>query len=163
MKEQIRTIGLYQPFGSLMLPDYNKLETRWTREGHTAPFPLGKYLIYTTKTPADIPAMVEWCGIGLAAGINELMATEKTIHYNGYALGLAELIERRDLKEEDQNTYIRFVGRKTEIIKGKEVVKTQRALKFVNVQRIEPFKWNYGKQGVGFVPESELSKIKILE
>ena len=44
---KIRTLGFYQPFGSLML--HGKIETRWVRKGKKPPFPLGKYIFYTTQ------------------------------------------------------------------------------------------------------------------
>lgn len=45
----IRTLGLYQPYATLMMPPYNKIETRWVKAGKKPPFPLGQYLIYSTK------------------------------------------------------------------------------------------------------------------
>ncbi len=162
MSRVIRTIGLYQPFGSLMLPEYGKVETRWIREGRKPPFPEGEYLIYTTKKPVDIPTMIEWCGVQEVSRINELLLNEPTIHYNGYAIAKAYLSAKWELKQEDQNTYVKFTGRKTEIIKGEPVVKIQWALKAENVQRIQPFKWKHGKQGVGIVPVEELENIKVL-
>lgn len=47
--DPIRTLGLYQPFATLMMPPYNKDETRWVKSGRKPPFPLGIYMIYSTK------------------------------------------------------------------------------------------------------------------
>jgi hypothetical protein len=160
--DKIRSIGLYQPFGSLMLPEYNKLETRWVREGRVPSFPLGKYLIYTTKRGCNMEQMYDWCGEEGAKLMFTTMENESTVHYNGYALGVAELVDKWVLKPEDQNTYIKFIGRKVEIIEGKEVVKIQWALKFASVERIKPFRWKHGKQGVGIVPVEEIKNIEVL-
>lgn len=44
---KIRTLGFYQPFGTLML--HGKIETRWVKVGKKPPFPEGKYLFYSTQ------------------------------------------------------------------------------------------------------------------
>lgn len=46
-KTDIRTLGMYQPFAELML--HGKIETRWRMVSRKIPFPLGKYLIYSTQ------------------------------------------------------------------------------------------------------------------
>ncbi len=154
---KIRTLGFYQPFGSLML--YDKIETRWVRENKKPPFPLGKYLFYTTKKPCDEKTMLEWCGPKMYKEILELMEGERTWPLNGYAIGIGDLIKIKPLEiEEESKAFVKFAGIKTEV----SINKVQWGLHFENVQGIEPFEWKYGKQGIGFVPESEIDKIKIV-
>ena len=154
-----RTIGLYQPFASLML--HGKIETRWIREGKKPPFPKGKYLFYSTQKRCDDSTLLSWSGSEKAALIYELMQHEPTVKLGGYAIGIGNLVDVRLLLPNDANTFIKFVGKKTELIKDEQVTKVQWALFFENVQRIEPFIWVHGKQGVGYVPPIELPKIKI--
>ena len=162
-KRIIRTLGFYQPFGTLMLPPYNKIETRWVREGKKPPFPAGKYLFYTTQKPCDSDTLLSWAGKAIVDTISNLFCDEPTKLLFGYAIGIADLVNVRLLTPEDQDkAFVQFVGRKTEVIDEKEVVKVQWALVCENVQRIEPFEWKFGKQGVGLVPESEISKIRIV-
>lgn len=156
--ETIRTLGFFQPFGDLMLE--GKTETRWVRENRKPPFPLGKYLFYSTKVPCSNVDLFQWCGPEIMHDINNAISKNPP-PLNGYAIGIGELTEVKLLTADVQKTFVKFVGRKTEIIKGKEVTKVQWGLHFKNVQRIEPFEWKFGKQGVGLVPESELGKIKI--
>lgn len=155
--EVIRTLGFYEPFGSLML--HGKIETRWVREGRRPPFPLGKYLLYTTKNPVSSIDLFEWCGVEIRCLIQNTMLS--TPYINGSALAIGELVDIRLLTPEDEErAFVKYVGRKTFIINGKQVPKIQWALVFKNVKRIEPFKWEYGKQGTGFVPEKVIPLIK---
>ncbi len=156
MNEVYRTVGLYQPFASLML--FDKLETRWVREGRKPAFPEGEYLIYSTQKPCEASKIYEWSGPELLYNISRILLNEPTRQYNGFVIGKATLVGKWILRPEDENTYIKFIGRKTFEIEGKQVVKVQWALKFVNVQRVEPFPIK-GKQGVGIY---DGPKIKLL-
>ncbi len=171
--QKIRTLGFYQPFSSLMLPPYDKIETRWVRKGKKPPFPLGKYLFYTTLKPCDNPTLIEWSGADVVDNIIHMFRDEPTKSLYGYAIGIADLVEIKLLAPEDEPmAFVKFVGEKEDILfKEKDVLKrleiskvfkVQWGMHFTNRQRIEPFKWEFGKQGVGFVPESELCKIKII-
>lgn len=159
--DRMRSLGFYQPFGELML--YDKTETRWVRDGKKPPFPLGRYLFYTAKKELEDEVMDEWCGHEIFH--NEILATlpvlppEKNHLLRGYAIATAELVEIFKLGPNDKKTFVKYVGTKTETIKGKEVTKVQWGLRFENVQAIVPFEWRFGKQGIGFVPDSELPKI----
>ncbi len=159
--KKIRTLGFYQPFGTLMLHD--KIETRWIRRFRSPPFPLGKYLFYTTQKYCDDATLLEWCGDEIMMSIAKEVLDDETRILSGYAIAVGELCEVKMLeKSEEEKSFVKFVGRKTEIIKGEEVTKIQWGLHFKSVQRIQPFKWKFGKQGIGFVPDSELNKIKII-
>lgn len=156
--EVIRTLGFYEPFGSLML--HGKIETRWVREGRKPPFPLGRYLFYTTKEPCDPTDQRDWCGEYLMMRITKTLVKQGGFN-NGMALGIGELVEIRLLTPEDEEqAFVKYVGRKVFTIKGEDVHKIQWALVFKDVKRIESFKWEYGKQGTGFVPDEIIPLIK---
>lgn len=157
---KIRTLGFYQPFGTLML--HGKIETRWVREGRNPPFPLGKYLFYTTQKSCDDATLLEWCGEEIMMSIVKEVLNDETRTLSGYAIAVGDLWKTEQLKKpEEAKSFVKFIGNKTFETKEGWDAKTQWGLHFENVKRIEPFKWNFGKQGVGFVPESELNKIKI--
>lgn len=152
-KEKIRTLGFYQPFGSLMF--HGKIETRWIRKGKKPPFPLGKYVLYTTKKDCSLDQLIEWSGPETINRIDDILYSDDHKDLNGVALGVADLVEVRLLTIEDEaKSFVKFVGEKTEVLNGVEVTKVQWALIFKNVKRLaSPVFWNYGKQGVGFLPE----------
>ena len=154
-EERIRTIGLYSPFARLMLHD--KVETRWVKKNKKPPFPLGKYLIYATKKSYTRWEMYHISGERHLSWIYDIY---KRLGYMwemdaGYALCVGELIALYSMTPEDEPfTYVKYKEDENSILW---------CLKFKDVKGIEPFRWKYGKQGVGFVPDSELSKIKIIE
>ncbi len=149
---KIRTLGFYQPFGSLML--HGKIETRWVRKGKKPPFPLGKYLFYTTQKSWDLFTLYEWCGPQIMLNINSTLQDDKTKKLKEVALGIGDLVEVRPLTIADQPlAFVKYIGEKYEFINGIEVEKVQWALIFKNVQPISPFEFKDGKQGVGFLRE----------
>src|SRR5712675_443943 len=162
--EIIRTLGFYQPFCSLMLPPYDKVETRWVRVGRKVPFVMGKYLFYSTKKPCGTEDFYNWCGNELVNLINTLLSNEDTVKLDGYAIAIAQL-RKIDLmtKNDEKRCFVECVGswyRKDK--NGTEHEYKQVCLFFEDVQRIEPFEFNFGKQGIGHLPLSEYEKIKIL-
>lgn len=157
--EKIRTLGFYEPFGSLML--HNKVETRWVRKGKKPPFPLSKYLFYTTQQPCSNKDVFDWCGLEIMLSISETLGTNKKSELNGFAIAVGELVEVRPLTKEDEGkAFVKFIGEKTEVIKGEKITKVQWALIFKDVKPITPFRWEHGKQGVGFLPEHLYSKLQ---
>lgn len=160
-ESKFRTLGFYEPFGSLMLCD--KIETRWVRKNKKPPFPIGKYLFYTTQKDCNNMTLFNWCGAEIMLSISEALGTNKKPTLLGYAIAIGELVEVSVLKPTDKNTFVKFIGKEVRKDKnGKEHTYIQWGLHFKNVKKIEPFEWNFGKQGVGFVPYSELEKIKII-
>lgn len=150
--EKVRTLGFYQPFGSLMI--HGKIETRWVREGKKPPFPLGMYLFYTTKESANGLKLMDWCGPEIIDIITHRLCGEETCSMNGYAIAVGELINVRHLKKEDEPlAFVKYQGSKI-LYDGNGKILTQRqwALIFENVKTIKPFKYEFGKQGVGFLP-----------
>lgn len=155
---KIRTLGFYQPFGSLML--HGKIETRWVRKGKKPPFPLGKYIFYTTQKACDTFTLFQWCGAEIILSITNTLQNDSTKDLKEVALGIGELIEVRPLTKEDEAmAFVKFLGEKTEFIDDVEITKVQWALIFKNVQPFEPFEWKYGKQGVGFLPDELYGKV----
>lgn len=170
MSEILRTLGFYEPFCTLML--HGKIETRWVRAGRKPPFPVGKYLLYTTKQAAGEKTF-DWCTSENIISMNEICKDEKR-NMNGFALCVGELVDMWVMKPEDEGrAFVKFVGEKefavNKTIAGIQtslpvvVKKVQWCLRFKNVQRIIPFEFKFGKQGVGILPDSEKNKIQIHE
>lgn len=151
----IRTLGLYQPFASLMR--HGKLETRWVQAGRKPPFPIGRYLIYSTKQKATWIDLHEWCGNEIIELIRNKIDNDITSSYLGCAMCLADLNDVRLMRPEDEpRAFVKY--KRKEIRGGKDYV--QWILDFVNVQIIEkPFPFPHGKQGIGILSESETEDV----
>lgn len=157
----MRALGFYQPFCSLMLN--GKKETRWVREGKKPPFPEGEYLFYSTIKACDQITLFNWCGRDILLSISKTLDGDISRFRNKTALGVGILVDVRPMVKEDEAlAFVKFQGYKVEVIDGISVTKRQWILDFENVKRIHPFEWEFGKQGVGKVPESELHKIKYI-
>ncbi len=161
--EKIRTLGLYQPYATLMLPPYNKVETRWVIKGRKPPFPLGKYLIYATQkfyTTFEFEAIA---GTELMHKAYKMMRdNEEMLQARiGWALGIGELYKVELMTAEISDRA--FV--KTDVLqcfdeeKGNEYVLW--SLHFKDMKRIMPFRIK-GKQGIGFLSEVDQAKIEYL-
>lgn len=162
--EIIRTLGLYQPFASLMRPPYYKKETRWVRKGKQPPFPKGRYLLYSTQKQCKREDLFEWCGPALLLVIKDTLINEPTKDLNGYALAIADLKEPHPMRSSDEwRSFVKYRGEQERTDRfNRKWIYIQWCLPFVNVSRIEPFEFKFGKQGVGILPPSEHSKIKII-
>lgn len=158
--EKIRTLGLYQPFATLML--YGKIETRWVNYPKKAPFPLGKYLIYSTQRCYDFFEAEQMMGeeVDLAhrhfkTEINYGKGTinpETKDFILGHAICLGDLVHILDpITPDIHHTFVEYMAPCTRRRVG---------LAFENMQRIEPFKFK-GKQGVGILTEEQKKLIKI--
>lgn len=150
-KEVIRTLGFYQPFGSLML--HGKIETRWCRVGRKPSFPLGKYLFYTTQKKCGNGVLFDWCGAEIMSNIIQTLSGELTKFLFGYALCYGTLFSIRPMRLEDEKKcFVKYKGiilRKDK--NGVEHEYQQQCLFFENIERIEPYKFLEGKQGVGIL------------
>lgn len=159
MSEIIRSLGFYQPFGSLML--HGKIETRWVRVNKKPPFPFGKYLFYSTLKACTESQLLDWSGGELTRLIHETLSGENTRVLNGYALAVGDLVGISTLN--DTLRHSAFVESKgSKLVKDKKVAEhiyVQRTLHFDNVKRITPFQFK-GKQGVGILTEEQISKIQ---
>lgn len=147
---EIRTLGFYQPFCSLMF--HGKLETRWVRKRRKPPFPLGQYLFYSTKNKCENPTLYQWCGADIRLTIEETLAGDVTRFMNRTALGVGTLENVRLMTIEDEPlAFVKFIGEQSRIDKhGDENIYVQWILEFKNVTRFDqPFAFIEGKQGIG--------------
>ena len=159
--ERIRTLGIYQPFASLML--HGKIEIRVRRINTKPPFPLGQYLIYSTKKRYSDGDLLPICGNEIRDNIFTVLKNDRTKDLDQTAIAICTLVDVRPLsKSEEDKAFVLFKGIITRLNKNTENSEQfiQYGLHFEKIQPIEPFKWTHGKQGTGFVPETELSKIK---
>lgn len=163
--EKIRTLGLYQPYASLML--HGKIESRWVEEGKKPPFPLGKYLIYSTKKSYSVEEFKHVAGDYYNDARN-IITREETSTLNGYAICMGDLVKREKLGYNqlpkafvDINITMVKMG-KEDIDWYKEIIVDGRqlwGLHFENVKRIKPFEFK-GKQGVGFLSRVDQMRIE---
>jgi hypothetical protein len=158
MQEIIRSLGFYQPFCSLML--HGKKETRWVRVGKKPPFPLGKYVLYSTLKPCSNAQLFDWCGPEIMSSIIDTLKVETTKDANGFALCTGELVNIRPMTVEDEKeAFVLSKGiqvRKDE--EGNENEYMQWILEFENVERINQFYFK-GKQGVGILTDEQKEKL----
>lgn len=162
----IRTLGLYQPFASLML--HGKVETRFIRVGKTPPFKKGKYIIYSTKKRYFDGEIFNISGAYQSNRIEQALRHEPTRRDLQKAICIGDLIEVRPMTEKDEDAaFVEYKGIVKQVKKGEAFLVKQWCLIFENVQRITPFDFkdasgkSLGKQGVGIFPVELYNKIKI--
>lgn len=153
MQEKMHALSWNQPYGTLML--HGKIETR------KKPTKVrGEVLICTCQKPYDAGRLLGIAGEEQLTRMNPY-GDDPTWNLHGYAIGIGELIDCYPMEKKHED--LCFV--KYQEPQFAHTMWPQPSLYlwvFANVQRIEPFVWNFGKQGWGFVPESELPKIQIL-
>lgn len=157
---KIRTLGFWQPYGSLMLN--GKIETRIIEQGKKPPFPLGEYIFYTTQKSTPNPILFDWCGAEIMSSIIDANRNEPTANLHGYAIAKGELTSIRPMTKSDEvRCFIRYFGviEKTDK-QGKKRYYHQQCLIFEDVKRIEPFEFKFGKQGIGIANDEVVMKIK---
>jgi hypothetical protein len=159
---KIRTLGLYQPFASLML--HGKIETRWVPVGKKPPFPLGEYLIYATQKCYSFAQGLDLMGDQQSQALNifktEFDLGEKgTINpttrrlITGHAICIGNLVSIIDpILPSTKNTFVEYIA---------PCSRRRVGLVFENMKRIEPFPFK-GKQGIGFLSEEDQAKIKFI-
>jgi len=160
-EETIRTLGLYQPYATLML--HGKIETRWVYHTKKAPFPLGKYLIYSTKKAYSVGEFRSIAGDHYPEAERTFM-DDPTIQLNGYALGIGDLIKVEPLSgwEATLRTFVDPDMRQVESIDPFTIdSRVLWGLYFENMRRIKPFPFK-GKQGIGFLTKEQKQLIKFL-
>lgn len=152
-------MGYYQPFCSLMF--HGKIETRWVRKGKKPPFPLGRYFFYSTKKACENPTLFQWCGPDIMLSITQTLEGDITRFFNGSGLGFGDLVEVRLLTKEDEpKAFVKFKGERVVQDKNFEIkTYVQWALIFENLERVTPFTFDHGKQGVGFLKQPYLSQL----
>jgi hypothetical protein len=166
--EVIRTLGLYQPYATLML--HGKIESRWVKRGKKPPFPLGEYLIYSTKKQYKFDEFTKMAGYDLATKARELFFKDvcninitHSQHLNGFAIGVGELFEVCKMPATwlDDAYYWPPVDQIDPNVEGEISIDgyTLWALRFKDVKRIKPFPFK-GKQGTGFLKANDKAKIE---
>lgn len=147
----IRTLGLYQPYAGLML--HGKLETRFIRNTRKPPFPLGTYLIYSTKKSYTEATWMVLSSMHVKR-IREIRhVSGNDCHALGKALCVADLVEIIDPLLVGVHDEAAMVDIRSADNDGRLV-----GLRFENVLKIEPFVIQ-GKQGVGLLTPAEKAKI----
>jgi hypothetical protein len=153
--ETVRALGLYQPFAALMA--FGKVETRFVRHGRKAPFPLGKYMLYSCQKSYDVSdgALQDLCTREQEERIEELQYENDFLFCAfGEPMFIADLVKIIDpLTEDVENTWVKFVP--------ETVVQRRVGLVFENVKQIKPFLFR-GKQGIKFLTDKEKSEIEFV-
>lgn len=151
-KQPIRTLGLYQPFASLMR--HGKIETRWVKKDKKPPFPLGLYLFYSTQKRYEYGEIMQISGRKCFDWMDEVLKGDDTVKMCGYTMCIGELY---------------MVGKMTNDIELECFVEYKEsdthhliALRCRSVKHVFCAKWDHGKQGVGFVPDTEMDKITLI-
>lgn len=147
----IRTLGIYQPYATLM--GHSKLETRLVKRGRKLPFPFGKYLLYSTKKAYSKSEFMAMAGDSFEYGWR-LYNLDPTSGLLGHALFTAELVH--------YDLYSRLIGDRCFLDSIEQDDEGERALwclYFENVTRIVPFPIQ-GKQGVGFLSKADENRIR---
>lgn len=146
---QIHTIGLYQPFASLML--HGKIETRWVKKGRKPPFPLGKYLVYSTANRYGLGDIFMISGSKQYDRMNEVLKGDETVVLTRHAICLIDLVELRQMvKEDEDKTFVEYRESPDRILW---------CLVPGEIQRIQPFPFLDGHQGIGFLSEENRKKL----
>jgi hypothetical protein len=173
LTKPIRTLGLYQPYAGLVMDGKKPIETRWIRRGRKAPFPPGVYLIYATKKSYTIPESAQLMGNQwprFKEIYNAKGSADWTFAREGSALCLVEITKHVYIIPNDPimeaETWVRYDGPVTEGKRKKDgtvesVTYVLVGLVIGTVLPIEPFTFK-GKQGVGFLSDSDKTKIKFL-
>jgi len=141
--DPIKALCWKQPFASLMLPPWNKTETRTQRVHYR-----GLVLIVATKAPYSDRELIELCG-----GEQALTIYTKVAGHDGYMNGCAIAIGHLDGCSEIQEHHKTYI---------KEAHHAGRyAWQFSNVHAIEPIPMK-GFQGWRNVDDDVRSKIVLL-
>ena len=160
--EKIRTLGLYQPFATLML--HGKVETRWVIYGKKAPFPLGMYLIYSCQKAYDMD-FIEGLTGKYTREIDELIESNlsgKNCWLTGEAGAIGRLVSIIDPLTPGFKTFVDDGQyEKSEYKRGARVYYRRVGLVFEDVKSIKPFEFK-GKQGVGFLDDKYKSQIEFI-
>jgi hypothetical protein len=151
--EVIRTLGLHQPYASLMWT-HDKIETRWVKKGKKPPFPLGKYVLYATKKIMDAGEVVRVSGPFIH---DQRWPEDPRYLITGIPLVVADLVKVDDWTMEKNWD----LGHKTFVMYDESETHRRVMLFFENKNRIKPFHLK-GKQGVGILTPEQKAMIEYL-
>lgn len=145
----IRHIGLYQPFASLMR--HGKIETRWIKKGKKPPFPLGLYVVYSTVKRYDLGEIMSVSGRMCFDWIEQVLKGDDTVGKTKCVICVGELyMVSKMTRDIELECFVEY---------KESDEKDLWALRFKRIKFLENSEWNYGKQGIWFVPESEYGNI----
>jgi hypothetical protein len=125
--EEVKMLGFWQPFASLMF--YGKIETRRRNTSYR-----GKVIGYSTLEQFEGPQLFELCGPEILISIVETLRDEPTKTEKGVALWIGDLVATRPMRAEDEpRCFVKYEpGRWCWF--------------FQNLQRLDPFRV-VGNQG----------------
>ena len=145
LNEPLTALSWKQPFASLMLPPYNKIETRTWSTGYR-----GLMMICASKIGYSPATVDQICG-NQSKRVEEFLIKHK-IEVNavlGKAIAIARLVNCRPMKKEDEEKA--FVQYWPDLF----------CFEFAEVQPIVPIDWK-GTQGYKRVDSEFLEKIQLL-
>jgi activating signal cointegrator 1 len=135
----MRALSWKNPYGVLML--YNKIETRkWDTKYR------GQVLICTSKKPYRGSEVSDLSEVWGYMYISVFLKDERLLHYNGYAIGVGDLVHCRPMIPEDCK--LAFVKYREDLFSHF----------YENVREIQPIPWK-GSQGWKTVDQDFIDKI----
>jgi len=152
----IRTLGLHQPFATLMLRG-KSIETRWIMRGKKPPFPKGVYALYSTSKSYSEDELRAICGHQYDRAMRDSEGDSSHVHNHLILVGELDKLVYVVPSMADE-TYIEYSERDTHVLVG---------LVFKNVRRIKPIPFvdedgrKAGKQGIGFLSGYHRRQIQI--
>ncbi len=158
--EMIHSLTWYQPYANLMLPPFNKIETR------TYPTNVrGKVLGCAGQKMLTESDLFSISGEWQTGRIFEALRNQGTKEIRGSAIFFGDLIDCRPMTKEDADRCFvayREPWEHTSKKTGKKTIKRLWCWIFEDVNGIEPFAFS-GSQGWGIVDEETKLKIKIIK
>jgi len=132
-----------EPYGSLMLPPFDKAETRTRPTKYRGPV-----LICTSQKPYPWHIVQDISGPVQFQRITDMMSS---VHFQptGHAIAVGDLVDCRPTKKSDEDKC--FVGGHTYLY----------VHVYENVRPIKPFPWK-GKQGWKKVPQEIINQIEFI-
>lgn len=153
----IKSLSWKEPYGTLMLPPWNKIETRTWHTNYR-----GLILICTSKNAYRIDVVAGISGTQQYNRILDLCDHIKFI--DGHAIAIGRLVDCRLMTPEDQDQcFVEYVEPwKVINKKGKVIVKKLYCHVYEDVRPIKPISWN-GSQGFRNVAPEIIKQIEFLK
>lgn len=144
--QPIRALSLRQPFASLMLPPFNKIETRTWSTNYR-----GLVLICASQKGYPWNVVRDICGAKQFNRITNFIGTHKLrlSATDGHAIAIGNLVDCRPMTKEDEDKC--FVQHFPDLW----------CHVYENVRPIKPFPWK-GSQGWKTLTEEQTRKIEVI-
>lgn len=155
--EPMKALSWREPYGSLMLPPFNKIETRTWNTNYR-----GLVLICTSQEAYSWDKVKAISGdeqfdriLGSAALFDD--------QPGGYAIAVGKLVDSRLMTKHDESKCFVEYREPWEVInkKGKRVIKKLYCHVYEDVLRIKPIPWK-GSQGWKDVPDEIMKQIEFI-